>query len=81
MADRKDVNDVRIRALITTHATVINPTTSIWDAVKNLYYHCERITHSSCNPHVRASWTLRGLRSGVLTPGTNRKLTVLGRSR
>jgi hypothetical protein len=24
-------------------------------------------------PHMRASWTLRGLRAGVLTPGTNRK--------
>ena len=26
----------------------------------------------------RASWTLRGLRPRVLTPGTNRKVTVLG---
>ena len=35
-------------------------------------------THLNLLPHVRASWTLRGLRPGVLTPGTNRKVTVLG---
>ena len=29
-------------------------------------------------PHVRASWTLRGIRPEVLTPGTNRKVTVPG---
>jgi len=29
-------------------------------------------------PHVRASWTLRGARPEVLTPGTNRKVTVPG---
>ena len=29
-------------------------------------------------PHVRASWTPRGTRPQVLTPGTNRKVTVLG---
>jgi transposase len=29
-------------------------------------------------PHVRASWTLRGARPEVVTPGTNRKVTVLG---
>ena len=28
--------------------------------------------------HVRASWTLRGRRPHVLTPGTNRKVAVLG---
>ena len=27
---------------------------------------------------MRASWTLRGARPQVLTPGTNRKVTVLG---
>src|SRR5260370_1889062 len=32
VAAGKDVNDVRIRALITTHPTVINPETSIQDA-------------------------------------------------
>jgi len=32
VADGKDVNDLRIRALITTHPTVINPATSIRDA-------------------------------------------------
>jgi hypothetical protein len=35
-------------------------------------------THLNLLPHVRASWTLRGRRSEVLTPGTNRKVTVLG---
>jgi hypothetical protein len=35
-------------------------------------------THLNLLPHVRASWTLRGTRPQVLTPGTNRKITVLG---
>jgi transposase len=35
-------------------------------------------THLNLLPHVRASWTLRGARPQVLTPGTNRKITVLG---
>jgi transposase len=35
-------------------------------------------THLNLLPHVRASWTLRGNRPQVLTPGTNRKITVLG---
>jgi transposase len=35
-------------------------------------------THLNLLPHVRASWTLRGARPQVLTPGTNRKVTVLG---
>jgi transposase len=35
-------------------------------------------THLNQLPHVRASWTLRGLRPQVPTPGTNRKVTVLG---
>jgi transposase len=35
-------------------------------------------THLNLLPHVRASWTLRGARPEVLTPGTNRKITVLG---
>jgi hypothetical protein len=35
-------------------------------------------THLNLLPHVRASWTLRGRRLEVLTPGTNRKVTVLG---
>jgi hypothetical protein len=35
-------------------------------------------THLNLLPHVRASWTLRGARPEVLTPGTNRKVTVLG---
>jgi CBS domain-containing protein len=34
VADGKDLNDVRIRALITTHPTVINPWTSIRDAAR-----------------------------------------------
>src|SRR5215467_10208322 len=36
VADGKDVNDVRIRALITTHPTVINPATSIRDAARSM---------------------------------------------
>ena len=36
VADGKDVNDLRIRALITTHPTVINPTTSIRDAARSM---------------------------------------------
>jgi hypothetical protein len=35
-------------------------------------------THLNLLPHVRASWTLRGIRPEVLTPGTNRKVTVPG---
>jgi transposase len=35
-------------------------------------------THLNLLPHVRASWTLRGARPQVLTPGTNRKVSVLG---
>ena len=35
-------------------------------------------THLNLLPHLRASWTLRGMRPGILTPGTNRKITVLG---
>jgi DDE superfamily endonuclease len=35
-------------------------------------------THLNLLPHVRASWTLRGMRPEVLTPGTNRKVTVFG---
>ena len=35
-------------------------------------------THLNLLPHVRASWTLRGARPEVPTPGTNRKVTVLG---
>jgi transposase len=35
-------------------------------------------THLNLLPHVRSSWTLRGARPLVLTPGTNRKITVLG---
>jgi len=35
-------------------------------------------THLNLLPHVRASWTLRGMQPQVLTPGTNRKVTVLG---
>ncbi len=35
-------------------------------------------THLNPPPHARASWTLRGARPQVLTPGTNRKVTVPG---
>ena len=35
-------------------------------------------THLNLLPYVRASWTLRGMRPEGLTPGTNRKVTVLG---
>ncbi len=35
-------------------------------------------THLNLLPHARAGWTLRGMRPEVLTPGTNRKVTVLG---
>jgi hypothetical protein len=35
-------------------------------------------THLNLLPQVRASWTLRGERPQVLTPGTSRKITVLG---
>jgi transposase len=38
-------------------------------------------THLNLLPHVRASWTPRGMRPQVLTPGTNRKVTVLGGDR
>ena len=35
-------------------------------------------THLNLLPHVRSSWTPRGARPQVLTPGKNRKVTVLG---
>jgi transposase len=35
-------------------------------------------THLNWLPHVRASWTLRGARPQVLTPGKNRQVTVYG---
>jgi DDE superfamily endonuclease/Homeodomain-like domain len=35
-------------------------------------------THLNLLPHVRASWTLRGTRPQVPTPGKNRQVTVLG---
>jgi hypothetical protein len=35
-------------------------------------------THLNLLPHVRASWTLRGRRPPVPTPGKNRQVTVLG---
>jgi transposase len=35
-------------------------------------------THLNLLPHVRASWTLRGARPEVPTPGKNRRVTVFG---
>jgi transposase len=35
-------------------------------------------THLNLLPHVRASWTLRGARPEVPTPGKNRQVTVFG---
>jgi transposase len=35
-------------------------------------------THLNLLPHVRASWTLRGARLKIPTPGTNRQVTVFG---
>ena len=35
-------------------------------------------THPNLLPHVRASWTLRGMRPEVPTPGKNRQVTVFG---
>src|SRR6266516_3713006 len=35
-------------------------------------------THLNLLPHVRASWTLRGTRPTVVTPGSNRQVTVFG---
>ena len=35
-------------------------------------------THLNLLPHVRASWTLRGERPTVITPGSNRQVTVFG---
>jgi transposase len=35
-------------------------------------------THLNLLPHVRASWTLRGTRAHIPTPGKNRQVTVLG---
>jgi CBS domain-containing protein len=36
VADGKDVNDLRIRALIATYPAVINPATSIRDAARSM---------------------------------------------
>jgi transposase len=35
-------------------------------------------THLNWLPHVRASWTLRGTRPHIATPGSNRQVTVYG---
>jgi len=35
-------------------------------------------THLNLLPHVRASWTPRGARPQIPTPGTNRQVTVYG---
>jgi transposase len=35
-------------------------------------------THLNLLPHVRASWTLRTARPHIVTPGTNRQVTVFG---
>jgi transposase len=35
-------------------------------------------THLNLLPHVRASWTLRGVRPQIPTPGKNRQVTVFG---
>jgi transposase len=35
-------------------------------------------THLNWLPHVRASWTPRGTRPQILTPGSNRQVTVFG---
>jgi transposase len=35
-------------------------------------------THLNWLPHVRASWTRRGARPQILTPGSNRQVTVYG---
>jgi hypothetical protein len=35
-------------------------------------------THLHLLPHVRASWTLRGARPQILTPGKNRQVTIFG---
>jgi hypothetical protein len=35
-------------------------------------------THLNLLPHGRASWTLRGIRPQIPTPGKNRQVTVLG---
>ena len=35
-------------------------------------------THLNLLPHVRASWTLRGARPQIPTPGSNRQVTVFG---
>ena len=35
-------------------------------------------THLNLLPHVRASWTLRGMRPQVPTPGKNRQVTIFG---
>jgi transposase-like protein len=35
-------------------------------------------THLNLLPHVRASWTPRGARPQIPTPGTNRQVTVFG---
>jgi hypothetical protein len=35
-------------------------------------------THLNLLPHVRASWTLRGIRPQIPTPGKDRQVTVLG---
>jgi transposase len=69
LAARGDPARAAVLAAITTRLRLLPPGSVIWAADE---------THLNLLPHVRASWTLRGRRPQVLTPGKNRQITVLG---
>jgi transposase len=66
---RGDRARAAVLAAITARLRLLPPGSVIWAADE---------THLQLLPHVRSSWTLRTRRPQVLTPGTNRQVTVLG---
>ncbi len=66
---RGDPARAAVLAAITARLRRLPPGSVIWAADE---------THLHLLPHLRASWTLRTRRPQILTPGTNRQITVLG---
>jgi transposase len=66
---RGDPARAAVLTAITTRLRLLPAGAMIWAADE---------THLHLLPHLRASWTLRGHRPKILTPGKNRQLTVLG---
>jgi transposase len=66
---RGDPARAAVLAAIAARLRLLPPGSVIWAADE---------THLQLLPHLRASWTLRGRRPEVATPGKNRRITVLG---